>query len=329
MKNLALSLFVFLSTLAFGQEIPYSFSYSSGGFEYLVDPIPLSSEEVWSIHFGSSLLLDIDFRIAGELCDRLNIGSGVVDIIPVESEQFVRFNSFFKLLQDRGTDSSLSSISYKIETSLIDDGRVLKIEWRNAGIPAGPSFDFIPEDFVDIQVWLHENSNEISLHFGPSHISMGSPLFSLVTASVTGIKLLYGNVFIGPVGDGTMPDSVVDYCEPGLCYQNISSHPEEGTIYWFTPIPIMVNTTDVEALVNMSVSPNPTTDIFNVSLAPEQLSEITMLRLVNLVGETIWEATNSSLSSSMTVDVKGFPAGIYTLIIDHAEGVIAKKVVKK
>ncbi|WP_020535159.1 T9SS type A sorting domain-containing protein [Lewinella cohaerens] len=329
MKNLALSFFVFLSSLAFGQEIPYSFSYSSGDFEYLVNPIDLNGDEIWSDNFYRLLDLGFEIEVAGTSFDRIEVRSGGVDFYEVGSSRSRRLFSFYRLLEDRGEAVSESPVTYQIENSPTDAGGVFKIEWRNAGVVAGPNSTSIPEDFLNLQVWLHENSNIISIHFGTSEISSESQVYSLVNSSVLGIKLLIDDTFIGPVGDGTMPGSVVDFCEPGVCYQNISSHPEEGTIYWFTPTPIMVSTVDVEALVNVSVYPNPTTDEFSVSIAPEQLSGITMLRLVNLVGETIWEATNSALSSSMTVDVKGFPAGIYTLIIDHTEGVVAKKVVKK
>jgi hypothetical protein len=329
MKNLALSLLVFLSTLALGQEVPYSFSYSSGDFEYLENPIDLSGDEIWDYSFYRLLDLNFEFEVAGTWFDRIEVRSGGVDFYEVGSSRSRRLFSFYRLLEDRGTTQSESPITYQIENSPTDAGKVFKIEWRNAGVVAGANSTNIPEDFLDLQVWLYENSNIMSIHFGPNQISSESLLYSLVNSSVLGIKLLIDNTFISPVGNGSVPSSVVDFCELGVCYQNISSHPENGTIYWFTPTPSTVSTIDFEELVNVSVYPNPTTDQLKISLAPNQLSEIAMLRLVNIVGETIWEATDSALSSSMTVDVNGFPAGIYTLVIDHTEGIVAKKVVKK
>lgn len=329
MKILALSLLVFFSTISFGQEIPYSFSYSFGDFEYLENPIELSEDEIWSDNFHRLIDLGFEFEVAGTGFDRIEVRSGGVDFYEVGSSRSRRLFSLYRLLEDRGTTQSESPITYQIENSPSDAGNVLKIEWRNAGVVAGPNPSSIPEDFLDIQVWLHENSNIISIHFGASQISAESLLFSLNNSSVLGIKLLVENTFIGPVGNGSMPTSVVDYCDLGPCYQNISSYPGNGTIYWFTPAPIMVSTTNVEEIVNVSVYPNPTIDQVEVLLLPDQLAEVEMMTLLNLKGQMVWKATKSELSTAVIVDLATLPTGIYTLVVYHASGTVAKEIVKK
>ena len=329
MKLLTLSFFVFFSILAFGQEIPYSFSYSSADFTDLDNPLELSGDEIWADNFYRLIDLGFEFEVAGTLFDRIEVRSGGVDFYEVGSSRSRRLFSFYRLLEDRGTTQSESPITYQVDNSPTDAGAIFKIEWKNAGVVAGPDASNIPEDFLDLQVWLHENSNIISIHFGANQISAESLLHSLVNASVLGIKLLVDNTFIGPVGNGTMPSSVVDFCDPGVCYQNINSYPSDGTIYWFTPAPIMVSTTQVDELFNVSVYPNPTRDKVVVQLLPNQLPEVEMIRLLNMQGQMVWKAIQPELSSSINIDLSELPAGIYTLIVYHESGMVTKEIVKK
>ena len=87
MKLLTLSFFVFFSILAFGQEIPYSFSYSSADFTDLDNPLELSGDEIWADDFYRLIDLGFEFEVAGTLFDRIEVRSGGVDFYEVGSSR--------------------------------------------------------------------------------------------------------------------------------------------------------------------------------------------------------------------------------------------------
>jgi hypothetical protein len=69
---------------------------------------------------------------------------------------------------------------------------------------------------------------------------------------------------------------------------------------------------------SVNISPNPAHNALTVS-SPEN---ITTLTIINMMGQTVYEAPESALRNpvtSMHIDISGLPAGIYFVRINSAE----------
>ena len=60
-----------------------------------------------------------------------------------------------------GMTDSLSPVSYQLGG--VPGSRILKVEWKNAGFHMDIAADNKSVDFVNLQIWLYEESNDIEL----------------------------------------------------------------------------------------------------------------------------------------------------------------------
>ncbi len=322
---------IFSSFKILAQSVPYTFHYTQENFEYLTDPISVNEDKVWDTQNFSQLFeLGFDFTVGDQTFDKIEIRSGGIDFHQEGATRKKRLFSLYKLLIDKGATESLSPISYQIFKGENNNEAIFKVEWRNAGIVGnGPSTPPIAEDFVDIQVWLHQNSNQISIHFGPSHISQGSPLYSLNSTNFLGIKLLVNDNFIGPIGNGNMPTYIIGNCTPTTCNRNIGGYPSEGIVYWFNYTGISTSIAEEEKEIGLSVFPNPMGDQANVKIMDEDFTDFNGLYLYNSYGQLIWKQLDSVKGEMTTINLEGRAPGLYYLIADHSKGLITKKIMKK
>ncbi len=72
---------------------------------------------------------------------------------------------------------------------------------------------------------------------------------------------------------------------------------------------------------NISVYPNPTTDVLNINAN----MNIESVKMINLVGQTV--ITHTGDAQNITLNTSGLKSGIYTLQIKMADGFINKKIV--
>lgn len=81
-----------------------------------------------------------------------------------------------------------------------------------------------------------------------------------------------------------------------------------------TPHSISVNTVDVEEnyFNELTVAPNPTSKFFNVELTLETVNNI-HVQVLNLLGEVVYEAKETTNSFSKNIDLESLSKGVYTL----------------
>lgn len=81
-----------------------------------------------------------------------------------------------------------------------------------------------------------------------------------------------------------------------------------------TPHSISVNTVDVEEnyFNELTVAPNPTSRFFNVELTLETVNNI-HVQVLNLLGEVVYEAKETTNSFSKNIDLESLSKGVYTL----------------
>ena len=166
MKNLLLLLYVILYSQLNAQ--PYYFSENSASYEPLTDSISINNSAVWSgfqtfnvpIGFSFNYMDDnfttFDFEASGRIIFDAN-HYYFADLFTVAG------------LEDKGSSSSLSPISYKVEG--VAGSQIFKLEVSNA------TFSGDLTSTVSFQIWLYEADGNLELHMGPNTINSPSSAF--------------------------------------------------------------------------------------------------------------------------------------------------------
>jgi hypothetical protein len=101
---------------------------------------------------------------------------------------------------------------------------------------------------------------------------------------------------------------------------------------WSTPIfwtqPTSIRLEGSTAINNLSVYPNPSRDIFNVSFTSEDAQDLEV-RVINVVGEVVYTENLEQFVGEYTkqVDLATYTKGIYFLEITTNNGVVNKKLI--
>ena len=79
---------------------------------------------------------------------------------------------------------------------------------------------------------------------------------------------------------------------------------------------------------NLDVYPNPTNDIFNVSLVSEEIQTL-QLRVLNIVGEVVYTENLEQFVGEYTkqISIGNNARGVYFLEITDNQGTINKKII--
>ena len=113
-----------------------------------------------------------------------------------------------------------------------------------------------------------------------------------------------------------------------FCDSNITLYRSWWTspIFWTQPGSIRLN--GGTTINNLDVYPNPTYNIFNVSFISKEIQSLS-IRLLNLVGETIYEESLDKFVGEYTkqISLGDYSKGIYFLEIKDNQGIINKKII--
>ena len=332
---LKISFLFTISSSIKAQQLPIEFSYSQKDFEFLDSPVYLNGEDIWGMGYSEVVDLGFIFTVAGNDYDKIIVRSGEISFFESDTTSISsrRLFSLRGILEDRGETESVSPISYQYEYSTEYEENIFKVEWKNAGIY---NLDFLglsssPEDFVNIQVWLHEISGNICIHFGPHLLEEQTYLNNLDEAGVLGIKLLIGEDFIGPIGDGDAPESVIDICALS-CWSNINSYPSEGMVYCFSPSAIVSSKSDLikERGINLQVIPNPAHDEIRIVMqnASDYLNQELDIEIVDIAGKKIRTERVELSTGQLLISLQDFLPGTYFVRLITDDKKIVKKVIK-
>ena len=324
-------LLLFNFSLNFAQEIPFTFSYDSQEFEYLNESISVNNGETWGHNFVSTIELGFSFMVAGNTYDSIQVRSGGIDFPDSGPSLSRRLLALSGLLVDKGESESLSPISYHYGYSPEHEENIFKIEWKNAGVRNFGFMPSSPEDYVNIQVWLFETSQEICIHFGPHQLDADTYLNNLNAAGALGIKLLIEGNFIGPFGNGDMPETLIDECAPGNCLANINTYPSEGMRYCFSPTDIVNSSADPQAYStgdHILIYPNPVLEQLAISLNDDTRAELVELRIIDALGKVWYSAREMISESPLDIDLAALPAGLYSIFFQGEEVRVVKTLLK-
>lgn len=303
----------------------YHFSYSNGTYTDLVDPFSLNNGEVWDdpqftipigftfTYFGQEITtLYIEDFFYGGILTSSNAEVGVAPLIIAYGPDLI----------DRGymAGSSESEVSYQLSGQAGE--RILKVEWKNAGFYDDVDAHGVSTDFVNIQLWLYEGSNDIEIHFGPNSISF--PNISFIGESGPSVGLVPGFDFdnfiftdgaVYLVGDASDPDYVTT---PNSEELFLTGTPPDGMIYKFsTELPSRTQ----EAPETVSgIYPNPVQDVLHIDW-PGHFAGKKQARIYDQMGRVVY----AGVLTADRLSVAFLSPGLYALRVETGQAVVFVK----
>jgi type IX secretion system substrate protein len=237
-------------------------------------------------------------------------------------------NAFYTWLYDKGSDTIPSTPRSPIlyRTTGNTSSKLTIVEWRNAGISGGVSFD----DYIDFQVWFYESSNQIEIRYGGGYVEDTANSWIFIGGEGPGVSFPY-IVDCNPIvarkdilifGYRNNPkDTIVDSTNfpTDLYYYHITGIPDEGMVYQFNPWPVGIE--GIEAMDDIQVFPNPATEQIQIKTEIPEMQN-SRFAILNMMGA---ELTNGRLAVGGQIDVSSLTPGIYLLYVKVKDRVIVKK----
>ena len=311
MKKLILTL-TFAITLSANAQ-PYFFLQDTAGYTPLSNGTSINSGTVWSgfqtfsvpigfnFDFMDASFTSVDFEATGRLIFDVN-HFYFADMIVAQG------------LQDKGTSSSLSPLSYELTGTA--GNQILKIQVSNAEYSgdAGSSIDF--------QIWLYEYTSRLELHMGPVTINnpgaaFGGGPFSGLYHVTNWTPLTYGYGFMTH-GDPLNPDDST-FSGQGISTNGITLNnaPNEGQVYIYTNDTSFLSVDSYT--MDIIAYPNPSKDKLRIS----GLSGKESIQLYNSLGQLVLEA--KSAHGFLELNIESLESGIYILNITDQETLVFKQ----
>ena len=325
--------------LSFGQSAPYTLTtLTNQPYQYLTDATNLTDGEVWDDP-QLSLPLGFDFEIMGDTVQTLYIEDlflgGILSTTDSESGVHPVFAAYGSDIIDRGglTGVPLSPISWKLEGDV--GSRIFKIEWRNAGFYEEQAALNTSVDSVNIQLWLHEGSNDIEIHFGPFSILQDSlahagfagpiigmtPTYNLASDEFDKIWLL--------TGDPTNPLlEEFDFNEEPQPDEMLQGNPAAGTVYRFSPL--LVNVKDRVYESTFKIYPTITAGVISLENKENAAIHPETLEIRDMKGQIVISVPLSMNGYKNQIDLSSLASGVYlaTVIVGNVP-VHTQKIIKK
>ena len=231
-----------------------------------------------------------------------------------------------------GLSGSQSPIVYKTEGTA--PNRIFKMEWQNAGFFNEWDALNTTNDFINLQLWIYEGSNNIDFRFGPANTGNGSSY---------GIYDGLNGHFIGAIGEINLSTFIAEDGLYGL--EGSASNPSLKFIdqYSFTNLPpTLTDTIPNGKVYRFSTAPQvgiATPESVGFHLYPILASDIlqyshsadkpVVFTVLDLTGRQVMEPILAT-DATGTINIAHLPAGMY-LVEARAEGHMAstKRFVKQ
>lgn len=317
-------LFTLLTIIGFSSLYSQSYNFSTRTKTYteLTNPTSLNNGSTWDspnysvpigfdFQFYDTIVNEIAFYpdgFGGELAIQRGT-SNVYNIITVIGEGVV----------DKGLKTGVSESDISYELTGISGSQILKIQWKNAGSAYDVAINSTPTDFINMQLWLYEGSNNIEVHYGPNSF--------IQTPSSYYLSALYKNcennysVEKGVIltGSGDNPDPFYG----DIIYKafGCDDMPSDGRVYSYS-----LSLVDIETEVNnesFTTTPNPTS-------GPLFLNYNTTLNNVTVkVIDVLSKELDVFDIETKKVDLSNYKSGIYTVVLESDKGVLTRKIIKE
>ena len=292
---------LFVSTV-FSQN--YSFSKFNSSYSNLTNPTNLTQSMVWD---DPEFYIEIpfSFEVNGVGYDSLaigDLGTTVYFGYSSGSQMQTIYPTTIDVI-DRGYDLgvSQSSINYLVDGSI--GSRVLKIEWRNVG-SYGEQGSGSFNNFINYQLWLHENGNVIEVRFGNSYVVDPNVFYEGETGA--GVGILQNNPYtIHWLSGGAVSPQMTD------SIAHLLGTPLSGQVFQFTP----TAAAGVDEVVTDDVTLYPS--ICHDYLYLESTIEIDNVLFYSLSGIKVKEITGLL---SNQIDISKLAKGVYLVVVETKQG---------
>lgn len=331
MKKLLFITTAFLTTAVGVNAQTYGFTKTTATYSDLTNATSLNNGQVWDDP-DLSISTGFSYQLYGNAYDSLYLGFGVGGTYSTSRLFFSSpFPAIFMTtadLIDRGYDSpnqvSVSPISYKVEGTA--GSRIFKLEFKNAGFYEDLNANQgVSTDYINMQLWLFENSGNIEYHFGPNSVTQ--PLLVYDTTGpahglssnidVFNFQISKNSIFLE--GAANNPTAFQD-----SAFRVVNGTPPNGTVYRF----INGGTVSVDELIqsnqiNLSIYPNPTTKVVSMNIDQSDLISHTV-SIYNVNGQLV-----SIKEYQSQIDVSELNNGTYFMEVITKDGRGVSKFIKQ
>lgn len=187
-------------------------------------------------------------------------------------------------------------------------------------VPTGTATGTMPSGFTDFfEVALHELGHaSLLLHVNDTSDLMYFKIFQNVPRSYISTNDQNGGI------DNVVYSKTLIYPSSGCSY-NPFRIPAAGSGACVSP------TSGIESIGNntfqLSVYPNPTSQVLNVTFVKEKESSNT-IKLINIVGQTIfYKNIAKNYGANEIINISGFAKGTYILVVTDNQNTVYKKVI--
>lgn len=268
LKLFLLQLFlVLMSIMAKGQVSEYTLITYSTQYEELQNPVSLNNGEVWYMP-NYTVPLTFDFLYFDTLIDTLYFFEEGFASILTDSNTPIGMHKliipFGAALIDRGfgTNTSQSSLSYEVTEE--ESGKIIKIQWKNAGFYN--EYDALGSlnDYINFQLWLYESEGKIDIRYGPNSITHPDLIFLNGTGPSVGLIPSYDIVF-DIMSDRSIWINNTPY-DPELVYSDeiisMSSMTSDDFIFSFSNLLVSTSSIIIDREIGIKVNPVQTSLCF-------------------------------------------------------------------
>lgn len=295
---------------------PYLYSESSSTYSNLTGATSINGGAVWSSFQSFNVPIGFSFQYMGNTYTSINIeGSGFTFF---DLNYYFLLSPFTAKLKDKGTSSSASPLSYRLDGS--QPNRILKIEWNNCG------FQLDAASTANFQLWLYETSNIIESRTGPCTVvnaasayngnKFQGPVIGLFKYS-SSTNCLYGHTVMG---NAVNPNDSVFAGTANIFDYSMTGTPASGKVYRFDPLSSGIG--DNKAL-SKEMEWQQEGKRIRACLAGAAVDGKATLRIFDLLGNQVFADGNYALCSP--VELPGLCPGIYIAELLHDNCISRKK----
>lgn len=338
MKRSFFFLALMLGVSAVMSQSGYQFQMLTEEYSEFSNGVSLTNGDYWD-DIDEDIQLGFPFELFGMPVNQLYApGMGTEIYYEDEYDYFIMITPFYADLVDPCYDDEdyddgdwkkigshrnpCSDISYVVEGN--PGNRIFKMQWSNAGFWNPDYLSVNPDYYINMQVWMYESDNVIEFRYGPSFIT---DQFQQDLINEEGINFLSVLMFENDEGEfvasingnpanptfmagllDTIPED--DFEDFGLL-----RFPAANTVYRLTP-----STSGIHSYADMNVSvyPNPVSDLMTINGADNALVQIFDVNGKLLVSEVY----------NQPISVSELPSGLYMVKITTDQGSVVKKIVK-
>ncbi len=324
-------LFLFITSLSFGQTYDYQFSFFQKDYEPITDGTVINPDKAFDVSETYEVDMGMDFTLLNFTTSTLTITGEVISFKYDDSTIGSEYNIYplglapadiGNIYVDKKTGSPISYTTEEVEGD-----KVFKLQFETAGFLYGGA-----EDFISYQVWFYEGSNRIEIHYGPRSIADEAKLFTDDSQPKIGIAdefLLPENAY-GLKGNPSNPQFIQYAWQEDTPY--LDALPNENTVYRFlhaasanTGVGLEEEMTIEEGL-DIQIYPNPVIDEMVIEADAWNVS-MQSVQIFNLIGQNVYN-DNIDGQAQVRINLADLPKGWYAVNIQTDQGEFVKTIVK-